>query len=180
MSEQMTDLEYLTKTWLTYSQDTMCIPADILTDFECGERNAIGLVRPLIAALETEVATLRSLIQMERQQAEQRVQAVERERDIAREQNEQKRTMLQEGADAFYSQERKLDQAEARAEELRRERDRWEWALDYVLGEARAVDLYYDIPEARIGDTADVKRCLLARYDAAHTEEAGDDVGGAR
>lgn len=28
--------------------------------------------------------------------------------------------------------------------------------------------------EFDFSDTADVKRCLLARYDAAHTEEAGD------
>ena len=134
----MTNLEYLTKTWLTYSQDTMCIPADILTDFECGERNAIGLVRPLVVALE------------------QRVQEAEAEAKRWRGRHVKAVELL--------------EQAEARAEELRRERDRWEWALDYVLGEARAVDLYYDIPEARIGDTADVKRCLLARYQPVDEE----------
>ena len=121
---------------------------------------------PYTVALETEVATLRSLIQMERQQAEQRVQAVERERDIAREQNEQKRTMLQEGADAFYSQERKLDQAEARAEELRRERDRLRGAILTHVASA-------------IGDpleTGQAYAAFLARYDAAHPapEEEAD------
>jgi hypothetical protein len=118
----MTDLEHLTKTWLTYSQDTMCIPADILTDFECGERNAIGLVRPLIAALE------------------QRVQKVERERDA------------------------KLQQAEQALAAVERERDRLRGAILTHVASA-------------IGDpleTGQAYAAFLARYDAAHTEEAGD------
>jgi len=68
---------------------------------------------------------------------------------------------------------------EAALAAVERERDRREWVLDYVLGQARAVDLYYDVPEARVGDVDDVKRCLLARYDAAHPapEEEADREG---
>lgn len=89
--------------------------------------------------------------------------------------DEAERLRKNAGAAAVLAIELK-EQAEAKLAAVERERDRWEWVLDYVLGQARAVDLYYDVPEARVGDVDDVKRCLLARYDAAHPapEEEAD------
>jgi hypothetical protein len=41
-----------------------------------------------------------------------------------------------------------------------------EWCVDYLIGEVRGLDLYYAVPEAKIGDAGDVKRCLALRYTA--------------
>lgn len=41
------------------------------------------------------------------------------------------------------------------------------WSLNYLLDHARAVDLYYDVPEAKLGDVEDAKRCLRARWEKA-------------
>jgi hypothetical protein len=112
-------------------------------------RERYEAIHPYTVALETEVATLRSLIQMERQQAEQRVQEVERERDA------------------------KLQQAEQALAAAREECERLTWCANELMRHGR------DYQRKRAG-YADfwplIWNDVLDAY-AAHTEEAGDDVG---
>ena len=75
-----------------------------------------------------------------------------------------------------------LEQAEARAEELRRQRDRLrhrELARhgDWCEGCRRYATIETQIRRGWVTDGEGVHLCPFCQDDAAHTEEAGDDVG---
>lgn len=64
-----------------------------------------------------------------------------------------------------------LRAADAAIDALEREVALMNSVLDVILEDHRAIELYYLEPDAKLGDVADVKRRLLARY----TEEADHD-----
>ena len=43
---------------------------------------------------------------------------------------------------------------------------RLEWSLRFILDDMRSVDMYYVLPEAKMGDVDDAISCLAARWDA--------------
>jgi len=114
----------------------------------------------LIAALGDEIAELTGQnidLEVWRASAVKRAEQAEAELAAMTKERDNLRSLLEVTEDA--------------RSDWREEARMWEWCLDYILNNARAVDLYYDVPEARIGDVDDVKRCLLARY-----QPAGEDV----
>ena len=92
---------------------------------------------------------------------------------VAVEQAEKLRRLENRDADAdvlIATQKDIIAALEQRNAELEAKVERWKWCLRFLVDDTRAVDMYYTVPEARIGDTDDVIRCLLARYDAARKD----------
>jgi hypothetical protein len=42
---------------------------------------------------------------------------------------------------------------------------KYKWMAEFLIESERAVDMYYIVPEAKIGDYDDVMRCLDARWE---------------